>query len=109
MSTGRMPVVVAVSTTAAGSRRNVETGRQHQRARGGRYVVFPREADAAVHLMQSWCVVLCGGGRQRGRDGRGELEMGGRRTAFRTSSSARAASHTAAVARSVSRPCCALA
>ena len=66
-------------------------------------VVLPGEADAAVHLDAVLGAVLRGGGRQRRGDRGGELESACPPWRFsRCSSMARAASHTAAVARSVS-------
>ena len=63
--------------------------------------MLPGEADAAVHLDAVLGAVLRRDRGQRGGDGRGELE-GAVFLASRASSMARAASHTAAVARSVS-------
>ena len=81
-----------------------EAGRQHERAAVVDVgVVLPGEADAAVHLDAVLGAVLRGDGRQCGGDRGGELESGFFRDVFAAASSmARAASHTAAVARSVS-------
>ena len=83
-----------------------EAGGQHERAAVVDVrVVLPGEADAAVHLDAVLGAALSGGRRQRGGDGGGELESAVPQTSFsdrRASSMARAASHTAAVARSVS-------
>ena len=79
-----------------------EAGGEHDRAPVVDVgVVLPGEADAAVHLDAVLRAVLRGDGGQRGGDRGGELESAvvARR---RASSMARAASHTAAVARSVS-------
>ena len=108
-------VEIDVDPAHSGGRRDVdhllrvvggaaEAGGEHERAAVVDVgVVLPGEADAAVHLDAVLGAVLRGGGRQRGGDGRGELESGFFRAGFwRCSSMARAASHTAAVARSVS-------
>ena len=81
-----------------------EAGGQHERATVVDVgVVLPGEADAAVHLDAVLGAALRGGGRQRGGHGRGELESAVVcEPLSRASSMARAASHTAAVARSVS-------
>ena len=62
--------------------------------------MLPGEADAAVHLDAVLGAVLCGDGREGGSDGGRELV--GTFVPSAASSMARAASHTAPVARSVS-------
>jgi hypothetical protein len=64
-------------------RRLAEAGHQHERAPVVHVgVVFPGEADTAVHLDAVLRAVLCCGRRQRPRHRRGELESGFFRRVF---------------------------